>query len=281
MNIRPRPHTALAAALTLLVSVGCETLPPSTGDAAGQAAEDTVSAETRKAKAEAAAKKRSAREEELTELKGKLVKLARKRKAVDAELELARQKAKDERTATKLGVASAERELANAKKALKGFSKFTLPVAQAESELAVDRSQWRFVQAQEVLKETLVLYEDEVEAIRAKDIVIARTRKNVEFAERSLEIAKTKAREKADKDLAEQQEKLEHAVQKAADSLAKVRRDAERQGMSAALDRLRKEHAILDVKQDVADAERALEKWKREADEAEDGDEPPAETANG
>ncbi|TDJ76003.1 MAG: hypothetical protein E2O39_03730 [Planctomycetota bacterium] len=280
MKIRSRAHAALAAALILLASAGCETLPPSTGaaDADARATRDAELAETRKTKAGAAAKEREARQEKLAELERKLVKLARKGKAAAAELELAQRKADDERAAAALGVASAERDLANAEKALKGFSRFTLPLAQAESKLAVDRAQRRFDDSKEELKEILVLYEDEIDAVRAKEIVVARHRKSVEFAERALEIARLKARQAAEKDLVEQREKLEHAVQKAADSLAKVRSDAERQGMSAALDRLRKEHAILDVEEDVADTKRTLQELKDDADGAGNGDDSPAGT---
>ncbi|MDF1800152.1 MAG: hypothetical protein P1V81_13315 [Planctomycetota bacterium] len=129
-------------------------------------------------------------------------------------------------------VGTASLELADAKAELEHFDTFVAPKELAERTLSVERSEARLFEAKAELAQLEDMYADEEFATSSKELVLERGRRNVNFSERSLELARESLADHESFDLAKRRAKLERALLKAELGLhlAQLRRESERVG---------------------------------------------------
>jgi len=132
-------------------------------------------------------------------------------------------------------VGSAHVELVNAQAELEHFDSFTAPKELAERTLSVERSEGRLFESRAELKQLEDMYADEEFATSSKELVLERGRRNVNFTERSLELARKGVADHEAFDLAKRRANYERGVQKAEMGvlLAEMKLEAARMGRAS------------------------------------------------
>jgi hypothetical protein len=157
-------------------------------------------------------------------------------------------------------VRAAERELGKAEAALAHFEDVEVPTELAQRDLSIDRSTGRLSDSEAELAQLESMYADEEFAESSKELVLARSRRNVEFSKRSLELARSARKDYMEFDLAKKRKDAENKVTVAREHLeaARVRLEEARFGNETkaleAAESLRKAHRALDKAKDKAEA---------------------------
>lgn len=140
-------------------------------------------------------------------------------------------------------VRSAERDVFIARDALSSYREVESETERETVQIQVDQAFSRLEAERADLDGILEIYRDEEEA-RAKDEIIRRHKKSLEFAERQLELARSKARLVLEFGVPRKTEKLEWALEKAEADLAAVEQAAERVELKGRLAVTRKESTV-------------------------------------
>ena len=238
---RPRPSAALPLVL-LLGSLG----------ACASVSADRPAGESKSSPAKAAdeaAKKERKLDELRFELEGARVALQ------VAELEAA---------ADALGAAEdledARRELEEAERALKRFSEVKMPHSIAEGQLGIERSMQRLSESRQELAQMEAMYaaDPNLDATgqATRDMVLERHRKQVEFSERGLDLARAEYADEVGAELPLEQRKLEVELAEARRALRKAETAAKKQALEGARDLAEARRGVSEAERELAEAEK-------------------------
>lgn len=204
----------LVLALPLFLASACRSSSPGNAGEIGNATEAKADKKEDK-KAEAKARKEAKRAHELTCAKGDL-------QVAELETTAATREASD-------ALDDAQRELDEAQRALEHFKTRELKHELADGRLGLDRAIQRKEEAALELREMEATFKKDEFALDTKELVLARHRKQLEFATRDLELEEQQygdmEREKLPRQMREHEQKLreaERAVREAEAELKKI-----------------------------------------------------------
>jgi len=238
-SLRPLPCSLLA--VLLLLGPGCAGV-RSAPEGAGEAGEDDEKAEEEQG---------LARKLEVAKLELDLAKLDAEQDLADAEQDMA---------AAKVGAEKARLER-------QAFAELGRTRELDEAKLSLDQSRGRAEDAAAELAELEAMYAEEEFATKTKELVITRSRRDLEHAQRSLDLAGRKLKETEGFELPGKEQELEK------DRLAAEKAVLEAQ---QGLDKVRLEKKIA-----IAKAEQELEELSRKAEKAKAKKAKKAEAAEG
>lgn len=251
---------ALALAVPLaLLSFGCHTLHETSSSA-------PVTAETADKEGDSGA----------DEKETKADKVKKAERALDdarVELKIARQECEAASRKQKDTLEESEYERAKAHEALDLFRKVTKPLELKKLELSYDRSKNNVEEEKAKLEELLSMYRKEDFASATKELVLARGRKGLEFANRSLEHDQIEAAMARDTELPRKDGDLDLAVRKAENALREAKAEQAKLSDENELKLRKAERAVDDAEKDLAKQKAAKEpaaktdKAKKEASE--------------
>jgi hypothetical protein len=159
------------------------------------------------------------------------------------------------------GVASAQRKLEEARKALEHFRAKERDLEMSKLTLGLDQASWRVEAEKQELAELEAMYKKDDVATLTKELVLQRGKKGVEFAERDLAHEQREAEAKRGFELPKKERELEVEVLEAELALRDARAEAEKTGLAIDL-------ALRKARDEVADAENALGKAQKKASKA-------------
>jgi len=180
--------------------------------------------------------------------------LARKLEVAKLELDLAKLEAEQEVAAAEQSLAAAKLEAEKARLERQAFAEIGRAQELDSAKLDVDRSRGRADDAAAELGELEAMYAEEEFATKTKELVITRSRRDLEHAKRSLDLAGRKLKETEGFELPAKEHQLEQARVEAEKGLLEAQ-----QG----LDKLRLEKKIA-----IAKAEQEVEELTRKAEKA-------------
>lgn len=135
------------------------------------------------------------------------------------------------------------------------------PAKIADKQLDIDRAAWRMEESKQELDELESMYKKEDFASLTKELVIQRSRKNLEFAQRGLELAKKGQEELLSHELPKKELELNQAVEKAQKLLQEASAKKEKCAAECKLKSLRAENHV-DEQQKALDKQKAKDKPK-------------------
>ncbi len=232
--------TALLVSLPLFCA-SCESMPRAHDGDSGHAAS---------AKQEGGDAEDGSREEKLRKAERALANARLEHKIAQAEVEARARKAEDE-------VAEAEHGLQRATEALEQFARVEREFQLAKAQVGVERAAWNLEAQKQELAELEAMYAKDDVATLTKELVLQRGKKQVEFATRNLDHEQREAAALREYELPRKQRDLEQDRRGAQSKLREARAAKARSADENEL-KLRKSTA------DVEDAERALEKLKKQ-----------------
>lgn len=166
-------------------------------------------------------------------------------------------------------LADARRELDEAERALKRFTDVKMPHAIAEGQLGIERSMQRLSEARQELAQMEAMYaaDPNLDATgrATRDMVLERHRKQVEFTERGLELARAEYADEVGAELPLEQRGLEVELAEARRALRKAETAAKKQALEGARD-------LAEARRKVAEAERDLAEAEKGEDDEDDED---------
>ena len=203
-------------------------------------------------------------------------KLERELQRAQMKMQVAALGAGTDRLKAQRKVDDAGRELEQARRALDLFLSYEQPHELAESQLSLDRAHHRRELQVDELKELEAMYAEEDFAEMTKELVLKRGRKNVEFAERSLELAMRKFEVKRTEELPKRQRELEQKVVAAEGELRDAEVGREKNEIQVELDLMEARTKLEEAEREMRKAEEARAAELEEIEEFE-GDEEPEE----
>ncbi|MFT5050758.1 MAG: hypothetical protein ACI8QZ_002161 [Chlamydiales bacterium] len=261
-TLLPAVRSAIQLALLGWLSLAClacsTTLPAGEGVPPADMASDPET----DADPDAAAKAERKRKEKARAKTREVEKKERALHVAQLELKLARRAADEDATEHEWAVAQAARKAGDTERNLARFGELEQPLKQAERVLAVDLAERRVHDARTDLAGILAIYEEETEA-SSKDEIIARHRRTVEFAERSLAIAQQKAELGLRTDEQERERELNVEVAKAQRAVEHEQHAKEQGRVNSELDLMKKEHALVVIEEELQDLRGAVRKLKK------------------
>lgn len=185
-------------------------------------------------------------------------------------LELAELQARAGEAKAERGLAEAARALAEAESDLAAFREIERPHEIAKAVLEIDQADHRRDGQHDELNELVAMYAAEDFAAMTKELVLKRGRKQLEFAERELELARAELAHLQDETLPKKERELVAALEKARGEHAEAE-------VELAKARLEATKALSEARQEITVLERPLEDDddapdKKEPDEKENGD---------
>jgi len=171
------------------------------------------------------------------------------------ELEISKLSVAADTREAEAAVLEATQKLEAAKKDRDDFKGRDKPNKLADNQLDIDRAAWRMEESRQELGELEGMYKKEDFAELTKELVLSRGKKNLEFAQRSLEIAKKDQEGLTSHELPKRETELDQAVQRAEKGLDEARSKKDRTAVEVKLKLLKAEHR-------VEEAQRELEKTK-------------------
>lgn len=226
-------------------------------------------AEASPGEAKASAKPAGDAKEKSEKTAADLVKKRREFEHAELELVIAESKAAEQEESAVLEVRKAERAVAEAQRDLDVFLGQEMPQATAKSELDLERQLFRVEQQRQELQQLTDDYTAQGEEFYAKrtgQIVIWRTRRELEMAEKAIEQRQATMALEQEHELPKKRRALEFALEKAQADLTQAKAKQERARIEA---RLMREKA----KAKVEEARTELEKQEKDgADAKSDGE---------
>lgn len=131
----------------------------------------------------------------------------------------------------------------------------------ADKQLDIDRAAWRMEETKQELEELEGMYKKEDFASLTKELVIQRGRKNLEFAQRGLELAKKGQEQLLNHELPKKELELTQAVEKAQKALQEANAKKEKCAAECKLKSMRAENHV-DEQQKALDKQKTKEKPK-------------------
>jgi len=219
--------------------------------------------------AEAATDTTKAEKKRKEKVRAKTREIEKKERALHVaqlELKLARRAADEDAAEHEWAVAQAALTSEKADRSLTLFGELEQPLKQAERVLSIDRASRRLHDARTDLAGILDIYEEETEA-SSKDEIIARHRRSVEFAERALAIEQKRGELSLRNEEQERERNLNVQVDKAKRGVAHEQHAREQGRVKAELTLMKKEHALIEIEEQLQDLRTALRKLKKVASE--------------
>ncbi|MCK6444914.1 MAG: hypothetical protein L6Q99_00840 [Planctomycetes bacterium] len=166
------------------------------------------------------------------------------------DLELAKLSAGVAKSEATAGLARAERERADAVKALDQFKNVEMPLRVKDGELDVEEARFGIELKKIELEELIAMYKGDTMAASTKEIVVKRETKELEFMQRRLAMAETRFSALTGHELPHELANKEDEVRKAEEALAKANVEAQK--------------AELETKKSLDEAERKIRTLERE-----------------
>jgi len=270
-----RPIAAIAALCLTLPTLACESMPRRRGDeqvaarvapeepASGEAAPEAKQGEPKPAEEKPAEAKKEEKEkpDKATELRKKERELDYARR----ELKITRLAQESEDREIKNAVEDADRKLKEALAERDHFKAIQVALKLDEGKLGIERAtEFRERQKQE-LEELEAMYKQEELATLTKELVIRRSRMDLELAQKTLALEGRKLEALSGHELPKKQRELDDAVVKAEKALAEAKAKDSRHGLEKELKLLKAEHAIDELEREVAKLKVEVEKQKQNA----------------
>jgi hypothetical protein len=183
-------------------------------------------------------------------------KLEKKQRELDyakMELDIAKMSAAADARESDASVQEATQKLEVVKKDRDNFKALEKPSKLADKQLDIDRAAWRMEETRQELAELEQMYKKEDFASLTKELVLNRGKKNLEFAQRGLDLAKKEQDGLTTHDLPKRETELDQSVERAEKALAEATAKKEKGAAETKLKLLRAEHR-------VAEAQRELDK---------------------
>jgi hypothetical protein len=171
------------------------------------------------------------------------------------QLKIARQDTQAAERKQKDDVEDAQYGMEKAREALEQFQKVTRPLELAKDELGYDRAKERVEESKQELEELMSMYKKEEFAALTKELVVNRGKKNLEFANRSLQQQEIERAQSRDVELPRKEKDLQLALHKAENKLREEKAEQEKLADENEL-KLRKAERAVD------DAQKELDKLK-------------------
>ncbi|MFT4541203.1 MAG: hypothetical protein ACI841_003054 [Planctomycetota bacterium] len=244
---------------------------PSAGEAEkavqDQAAEEQAAADKaakdKKRKADQASKRKkeksSKRKEDLAEKRKAFDEKSRHLRYAQVELKIAVEGMEIGQAKSVAEGKSARHKLLVAEGKLQQFTLFDQPLEQQTQKLAVDKSKRRVQEAREELDGILAIYAEEEQAM-ARDAVVGRHKKRLEFAERELELTRFKSRRVLEGELVAKARDMNFEIEEARAGVQRQEREGRKDLQSSELDVLRKEDELEVLGEEVQDLQQAIDK---------------------
>jgi hypothetical protein len=179
------------------------------------------------------------------------------------EVEVGKQKSRSEEAAAADAVAAAIREHGAAVQALEHYSQFEKVALLADAQLKIDRAAFSLSSRQQELEQMqreYGVFENDEHAVETGKIVIARSKKMVEFQQRSLDLETGRRKALADFAIPQKLAKLEGEVAKQESALARAKEALERKSFEAELMVTKAENKLTLTRLELARAQKRLAK---------------------
>lgn len=193
----------------------------------------------------------------------KVTKKEREVEYAKMELEIAKLSAAADEREAEMAVVEATQKLDAAKKDRDHFKGLDKPNKLADKQLDVDRAAFRMEEQGDELKELETMYKKEDFAELTKELVLKRGKKNLEFAQRGLDIAKKDQEGLSAHDLPKKETELDQAVQRAEKGLQEANAKKDRSAMESKLKLLKAEHRVDEAQREL-DKAKSKDKGKAE-----------------
>jgi hypothetical protein len=239
---------ALLSLPILLASTGCS----STGASSASAAEPSHPPAAKPEDADAA---------------DKLLKGNRELDYAKMELDLSKMSIAAETRESENAVIDATQKLEAVKRDRDNFKGREKPEKIADKQLDIDRAAWRMEESRQELAELESMYKKEDFAGLTKELVLQRGKKNLEFAQRGLDLAKQSQEQLVSHELAKKELELDQAVERAEKALAEANAKKEKCATECKLKGMKAEHRV-DEQQRAVDKMKSKEKPKDAPKEA-------------
>ena len=247
----------LVASFALFVT-GCSQLPRQ-----AETPEGGAGASAEKAKVDSSKDpKKSKKKDKIRDKTRELEKKERALHLAQLELKVSRQDADADGRKQEFDLEVAALALEEVEKELALFRDVERPMKEAERRLAVDRAQRRLHEARTDLAGIRAIYEEEPEA-SAKDEIILRHERDVEFAERSLGIQEKRSTLALENEDLRRERELGAKLSKAQRTLEAAGGSKERARIKGEIGVLRKEHALVELEEELEDLRAELKKLKK------------------
>jgi hypothetical protein len=151
-------------------------------------------------------------------------------------------------------VASAERELAEARAALEHFRTKERDLELSKVVLGLDQAAWRVEAEKQELAELEAMYKQDDVAELTKELVLQRGKKGVEFAERNLAHEQRDAEAQRGFELPKQERELEVELLEAEHALRDARAESAKTKLEVELALLKARAAVEDAEKELAEA---------------------------
>lgn len=166
------------------------------------------------------------------------------------DLELAKLSAGVSKSEAAAGLARAERERADAVKALDHFKNVEMPLRVKDGELDVEQAQFGIEMKKIELEELIAMYKGDTMAASTKEIVVKRETKELEFMQRRLAMAQARFAALTGHELPHELANKEDELRKAEEALSKASVEAQK--------------SELETKKSLDEAERKIRTLERE-----------------
>jgi hypothetical protein len=265
-----RMCAAGAAVCLVFPSLACESMPRQERreHVAGKvAAQETPpeQGEASEKKADAPKPKEAGKEAEKPD---KTTELRKKEHELDyarRELKITRLAQQSEEREAKNAIEDAERKLKESTDERDHFRSVQVALKLDESGLGIERAAEHRKRQKEELAELEAMYKEEELATLTKELVINRSRTDVELAQKSLDLEQRKLVMTRDHELPKKQRELDDTVVKAEKTLAEAKAKDARHGLEKELKLLKSEHSIDELEREVAKLKTEVEKQKKPA----------------
>lgn len=185
----------------------------------------------------------------------KLMKGGRELDYAKMELDLSKMSIAAETREADNAVTEATQKLDAVKRDRDNFKAREKPEKIADKQLDIDRAAWRMEESRQELAELESMYKKEDFAGLTKELVLQRGKKNLEFAQRGLELAKQTQEQLVSHELAKKELELDQAVERAEKALQEANAKKEKCATECKLKAMKAEHR-------VDEQQRAVEKMK-------------------
>lgn len=165
-------------------------------------------------------------------------------------------------------LARAEKDVEKHKKNLEQHTKETAPRELEERRIGVDHSVYRAEEAKDELAELESMYKADEFAKATKELVIKRGRRGVEMADRSLAVARRELAELENHTMPQRERELRDQLADAERTLQKARLEADKARIELDVAQRQADDRVADLKQEVEDLAKKLDEAKKEAAKA-------------
>lgn len=165
-------------------------------------------------------------------------------------------------------LARAEKDVEKHKKNLEQHTKETAPRELEERKIGVDHNVYRAEEAKDELAELESMYKADEFAKATKELVIKRGRRGVEMADRSLAVARRELAELETHTMPQRERELRDQLADAERTLQKARLEADKARIELDVAQRQADDRVADLKQEVEDLVKKLDEAKKEAAKA-------------